>query len=121
MLFCANIYTLLFADAVFGGCMDRLWYVLLVAVGYIAGLLVFRLRTFFIIQGIAQMLFLPIEVSSLYLNGEPVSMQFMYWIISTNRTEATELLSSVWWMVLITLLVWVLYGWPLLSLLLCGS
>lgn len=111
MLFCANIYTLLFADAVFGGCMDRLWYVLLVAVGYIAGLLVFRLRTFFIIQGIAQMLFLPIEVSSLYLNGEPVSMQFMYWIISTNRTEATELLSSIWWMVLITLLVWILYGW----------
>jgi glucan phosphoethanolaminetransferase (alkaline phosphatase superfamily) len=111
MLLSANIYTLLFADTLFECALDRIWYVLVVAVGYLVGLLLFRVRTFLIIQGIAQMLFLPIEVSSLYLNGQPVSMQYMYWIIATNRGEATELLMSVWWLVLIVFLIWGLYGW----------
>lgn len=111
LLLSANLYTLFFADALFNGAMDRVWYILVTAFGYSAGLLLLKQRTFFIIAGIAQMTVLPIEVSSLYLNGQPVSMPYMHWIISTNRNEAMELLSSVGWGVLAVVMVWCLYGW----------
>lgn len=111
LLLSANLYTLFFADTLFNGTMDRLWYVLVTAFGYVAGLLLLNQRTFFIIAGITQMLVLPIEISCLYLNGEPVSMPYMHWIISTNRREALELLSSVGWGVVLVVLVWCLYGW----------
>ena len=111
LLLSANLYTLFFADALFNGAMDRVWYILVTALGYSAGLLLLKQRTFFIIAGIAQMTVLPIEVSSLYLNGQPVSMPYMHWIISTNRNEAMELLSSVGWGVLAVVMVWCLYGW----------
>ncbi len=111
LLLSANLYTLFFADALFNGAMDRVWYILVTAFGYSAGLLLLKQRTFFIIAGIAQMTVLPIEVSSLYLNGQPVSMPYMHWIISTNRNEAMELLSSVGWGMLAVVMVWCLYGW----------
>lgn len=111
LLLSANLYTLFFADALFNGAMDRVWYILVAAFGYSAGLLLLKQRTFFIIAGIAQMTVLPIEVSSLYLNGQPVSMPYMHWIISTNKNEAMELLSSVGWGVLAVVMVWCLYGW----------
>ena len=111
LLLSANLYTLFFADALFNGAMDRVWYILVTAFGYSAGLLLLKQRTFFIIAGIAQMTVLPIEVSSLYLNGQRVSMPYMHWIISTNRNEAMELLSSVGWGVLAVVMVWCLYGW----------
>lgn len=111
LLLSANFYTFIFADAMFEGLADRCWYVLVTGLGYVVGLSLFRLRTFFIIAGVAQMIILPIEVSSIYLNGESVSMPFMNWIISTNSREAYELLSSVWWLVLIVIVVWSLYGW----------
>ncbi len=111
LLLSANLYTLFFADALFNGAMDRVWYILVAAFGYSAGLLLLKQRTFFIIAGITQMTVLPIEVSSLYLNGQPVSMPYMHWIISTNRNEAMELLSSVGWGVLAVVMVWCLYGW----------
>lgn len=111
LLLSANLYTFFFADTLFNSTMDRLWYVLVTAFGYVAGLLLLNQRTFFIIAGITQMLVLPIEISCLYLNGEPVSMPYMHWIISTNRREALELLSSVGWGVVLVVLVWCLYGW----------
>lgn len=115
ILLSANIYTFLFADALFDGAIDRIWYLLVVIAGYIAGFLLFDLRTFFLLAGI-QLFLLPIEVSSLYLNGQPVSMPYMYWILSTNRVEAVELISSVWWLIPIVLLVWGLYGWLAINL-----
>lgn len=111
MLLAANVYTLLFTEALFDGIQSRIWYLFVTTMWYAVGILLFELRTFFIVSGIAQMLVLPIEISSLYLNGEPVSMPFMYWIISTNRIEASELLLSVWWLVLTVIVVWCLYGW----------
>ena len=111
MLAAANIYTLLFCHTLFDSPLDRVWYILVMAIGYITGLLVLRLRTFFIIAGVVQMLILPIEISSLYLNHQPVSMPYMYWIISTNSTEAGELLSSVGWWIVAVILIWSLYAW----------
>ena len=101
LLLSANLYTFFFADTLFNSAIDRLWYVLVTALSYIAGLLLLKQRTFFIIAGITQMLVLPIEISCLYLNGQPVSMPYMHWIISTNRSEALELLSSIGWWILI--------------------
>lgn len=116
MLLSVNIYTFFFADALFDGVLDRVWYVLVVLFGYLAGLYLLRIRTFFIVAGIAQMVLVPIEVSSLYLNGQPVSMPYMYWILSTNRVEAMELIASVWWFVPVVIFVWVVYGWLTLSI-----
>ena len=110
-LLSANIYTLFFVDSLFDTAVDRLWYIAVMAIGYIVGLLLLKPRTFFIVAGVAQMLVLPIEVSSLYLNGAPVSAPFMHWIIGTNCGEAGELLQSVWWLVLVTVIIWCVYGW----------
>jgi len=111
MLVSSNIYTLFFCDSLFDDEWERLWYILVMTLGYIVGLLLFRFRTFFIITGIMQISVLPIEICSLYLNHQPVSMPFMHWIISTNRRESLELLSSVWWLVLAVFLMWGIYWW----------
>lgn len=110
MLLCANIYTLLFADTLFSGAESRIWYLFVLIVSYTAGLLLMRLRTFFIVAGVTQMVVLPIEVSSLYLNGEPVSMPYISWILSTNSTEAGELIATTWWLIPVLLVVWGTYG-----------
>ena len=111
LLLSANLYTFLFVDTLFNAPIDRLWYILVTAFGYVVGLLFVRRRIFFIVTGIFQMLVLPIEISSLYLNNQPVSMPFMHWIISTNSHEAGELLLSLGWWILVVVVLWCVYGW----------
>ena len=113
MLSAVHVYTFFFSDPAFMSGSGRWWYVSVVCVLWLSGLLLLRLRSFFIAAGVVMMPFVPVEVSSLYLNGQPVSMPFMHWIIATNRHEAAELLSSMWWLVLLTAVLWGVYVWLL--------
>lgn len=113
MLCSVHVYTFFFSDPTFMSGSGRWWYLSVVCALWLSGLLLLRLRSFFIAAGAAVMPFVPVEASSLYLNGQPVSMPFMHWIISTNRHEAAELLSSMWWMVVLTAVLWGVYVWLL--------
>lgn len=53
-------------------------------------------RTYFIVEGILSLPWMPIELSSLYLNRMTASHYFIGIICETNWIEAREVLVSVW-------------------------
>jgi len=94
-----------------------LTYSLVKEVGYIFVVLFLLLlpmsflkrRTYFIVEGIVGLFWMPIEVSSLYLNKMTISRYFIRIIVETNRIEAQELLIAVWPLVVGVLLIWGAY------------
>lgn len=70
---------------------------------------VLKRRTYFIVEGILGLLWMPIELSSLYLNRTTVSYQFIRIIAETNWIEAKEVLVSVWPLIAVLLLIWSTY------------
>lgn len=70
-----------------------------------------RARTYFLVEGVLNFLFFPIDIASLYLNRQPTSTAFLQNIYSTNYAEATELVSSMWLPSLLVIVLWVLYFW----------
>ena len=55
-----------------------------------------KARTYFIIVGIFNLLFFPIDIASLYLNRQSTSRAFLQNILYTDLQEAGELLASMW-------------------------
>lgn len=70
-----------------------------------------KARAYFLIEGIFNFLFFPIDIVSLYLNGQSTSKAFLENIYNTNIGEAIELLSMFWYLVIIVVALWVLYFW----------
>lgn len=68
-------------------------------------------RTYFILTGIVGLFWMPIEVSSLYLNKMTTSKHFIGIILETNWIEASEVLKSAWPLVILTLCLWGGYWW----------
>ena len=58
--------------------------------------LVFKAKTYFILEGIFNFFFFPIDIASLYLNRQSTSVPFLENILHTDLHEATELLASIW-------------------------
>ena len=84
---------------------------------YLAVVLVFLLipalflkaRTYFIVEGIFNFFFFPIDIASLYLYRQPTSAAFLENIIRTDLHEASELLLSVWPVCVTVVALWILY------------
>ena len=55
-----------------------------------------KTRAYFLLQGIFNFLFFPIDIASLYLNKKSASVAFIQNILRTDIAEATELLVSLW-------------------------
>ena len=55
-----------------------------------------KTRAYFLIQGVFNFLFFPIDIASLYLNKKSASAAFIQNILRTDIAEATELLVSLW-------------------------
>ena len=70
-----------------------------------------KARTYFLVEGIGNFLFFPIDITSLYLNGQSTSKAFLENIYHTNVGEAVELLSMFWYLVVVVVLLWLLYFW----------
>ena len=68
-----------------------------------------KARTYFIIEGVFNFLFFPIDIASLYLNGQSTSTAFLMNIFHTDWHEAVELVLSVWPFALCVVGLWVLY------------
>ena len=71
--------------------------------------LVFKAKTYFILEGIFNFFFFPIDIASLYLNRQSTSVPFLENILHTDLHEATELLASIWPLCLTVIALWVLY------------
>lgn len=66
-------------------------------------------RTYFIVEGILGLLWMPIELSSLYLNRMTASRYFIRIILETNMMEAREVVVSVWPLMVGMLFIWGAY------------
>ncbi len=84
-------------------------YLLMVLACLLLPTLFLKARAYFIIEGIANFLLFPIEMASIYLNKQSATPLFIQTILSTNRAEATELLTSFWWVALVVVLLWIVY------------
>lgn len=83
-----------------------LWVVLLLL---LLPALFLKARAYFLIQGIFNFLFFPIDIASLYLNKQSTSSAFLQNILRTDIGEATELLVSLWPLCIVVGVLYVLY------------
>lgn len=83
-----------------------LWVVLLLL---LLPALFLKSRAYFLIQGIFNFLFFPIDIASLYLNKQSTSSAFLQNILRTDIGEATELLVSLWPLCIVVGVLYVLY------------
>lgn len=89
--------------------MKELGYLVVVLFLFMLPMTFLKRRTYFVVEGILGLLWMPIELSSLYLNGMTASHFFIRIIMETNRIEAREVLASVWPLAVVMLLVWGAY------------
>ena len=83
-----------------------IWVVLLLL---LLPALFLKARAYFLIQGIFNFLFFPIDIASLYLNKQSTSSAFLQNILRTDIGEATELLVSLWPLCIVVGVLYVLY------------
>ena len=76
--------------------IKEIGYFVVVIICFFLPMMFLKRKTYFIVEGILGIFWAPIEIASLFLNGMTVSPHFMAIIFETNRVEATELLSSMW-------------------------
>lgn len=84
-------------------------YLAVVIVLLLLPALFLKARTYFIVEGIFNFFFFPIDIVSLYLNRQPTSTAFLQNILNTDHHEAFELLGSLWPVCVVVVLLWALY------------
>lgn len=87
----------------------KIGYTGMVLVGLLLPALLLKARTYFILEGILNFLFMPIDIASLYLNKQSASKLFLNSILSTNLSEAAEVLQSIWPICVGVVILWGLY------------
>lgn len=89
--------------------LKKIAYLVVVVLLLLLPLVFLKVRTYFIVEGIFNFFFFPIDIASLYLNKQSTSVAFLQNIINTDIHEASELLLSMWPICLIVLFLWILY------------
>lgn len=89
--------------------LKKIAYLGVVVVCLLLPALFLKARTYFIIEGIFNFLFFPIDIASLYLNKQSASAPFLQNIFQTNSHEAMELLASLWPACMGVVLLWMIY------------
>lgn len=70
-----------------------------------------KARTYFIVEGVFNFFFFPIDIASLYLNRQSTSTAFLENIIHTDFHESIELLAAMWPICIVVIALWGLYFW----------
>ncbi len=89
--------------------LKKIAYIAVVLVLLAIPALFLKTRAYFIIEGIFNFFFFPIDIASLYLNKQSTSTAFLNNIFATNPSEALELLGSLWQVVVVVVLLWIIY------------
>lgn len=112
------LYLLLLVPVFFALCAAAdleysLWkkaaFLVVVIIGLLIPAFIFKGRTYFLIEGVLNIFFAPIDIASLYLNHQSASKLFLNSIFSTNWDEAMELLTSLWPLCLAVIVYWIVY------------
>ena len=109
LLLIPNICALFMAADMEGSFVLKIGYMGMVCACLLLPTLIFKARTYFIIEGLLSFLWMPIDISSLYLNKQSASKLFLNSILQTNLLEAIELLQSIWLICLVVIILWGLY------------
>lgn len=91
--------------------MKEVVYLAVVILCYALPMPFLKQRTYFILAGLVGLFWMPIEVSSLYLNNMTTSPHFIGIILETNWIEASEVIKTAWPLMILTLCLWVVYWW----------
>jgi glucan phosphoethanolaminetransferase (alkaline phosphatase superfamily) len=89
--------------------LKKMAYLWVVVILLLLPTLFVKARTYFIIEGIFNLLFFPIDIASLYLNRQSTSRAFLQNILNTDLQEAGELLVSIWPVCGLVLAIYVTY------------
>ena len=89
--------------------LKKIAYLGVVVVCLLLPALFLKARTYFMVEGVFNFLFFPIDIVSLFLNRQSASAPFLQNILHTNIHEATELMLSLWPWCLVVVLLWVIY------------
>ena len=89
--------------------LKKVAYVWVVLLLLLLPALFLKARAYFLIQGVFNFLFFPIDIASLYLNKQSTSSAFLQNILRTDIGEATELLVSLWPLCIVVGVLYVLY------------
>lgn len=109
LLLIPNMCALFMAADMENAWIMKFGYLGMVVVCLTVPALVFRARTYFILEGVLNFLFMPIDIASLYLNKQSASKLFLNSILNTDISEAIEVLQSIWPIALVVILLWGIY------------
>ncbi len=109
ILLIPNLVVAIHGEELAGFYVKKMAYLAVSAVCLLIPALFLKRKVYFLAMGVLALLLAPIEIASVYLSRCPTTFMMMDTIFNTNPKEAFELLSSVWPLVLLTLLVWVGY------------
>lgn len=89
--------------------IKKIAYLWIVLILLLFPALFLKARTYFIVQGIFNFLFFPIDIASLYLNKQSTSLAFLQNILRTDIQEASELLISLWPLCSVVGILYIIY------------
>lgn len=87
----------------------KMAYLLVIILLLLIPAMILKARVYFIVEGVFNFLFFPIDIASLYLNRQSASAAFMQNIFHTDSNEAGELLLSMWPVCLAVVVLWCIY------------
>lgn len=109
ILLLPNIFALFTAEDLHVSFVKTAGYLVVLLACLLLPAFIFKARTYFILEGVLCLFFAPVELASLHLNHRPTSDLFLQTVFATNIQEATEVVTSVWWLCIAVLIVWVGY------------
>lgn len=111
ILLIPNIACMLLSTDLTYSWMKEVVYLLVVLLCYALPMPFLKRRTYFVLAGIVGLFWMPIEVSSLYLNKMTTSPHFIGIILETNWIEASEVMKTAWPLMIIIIGIWGAYAW----------
>lgn len=109
LLLLPNLCTIFFSIDLNYSFVKQVGYLLMVLTILVMPALFLKTRAYFVLLGIANFVFYPIELASLYLNRQSATPLFLHTILNTNQQEANELMQSFWWILIIVVCTWGIY------------
>lgn len=109
LLLLPNIYTTCVAVELIHLPIKQITYIGTCLVLLLIPAFFLKARTYFIMEGVFNFLLFPIEVCSLYLNHQVCSEAFLINIYHTNFSEAKELLTSLYPIVIGVIVMYILF------------
>lgn len=112
------LFALLLIPIVYAACvaidleyswLKKMAYLWVVFILLLLPALFLKARTYFLVEGVLNFLFFPIDMASLYLNRQSTSVAFLQNILHTNVQEATELMIAMWPMCLVVIVLYATY------------